>query len=418
MKANNYFYFVCILLSVLDSFMCSASNGIEFIENKHQSLKDSPSYLLSVSEDPHNFQRYLNFRGILLDQTPSSSELLGPSIDLDYTHLQEDTSGKQSHGISSDSRGFYNENDAARATGRLGFFGSSAKQGASGHMSEHAYDGLQRRVHHDSSDRNFYNGISGAHADRRFGGLYNGGHELKQKGLAAAAVGSNGSHRKGHHSSGFHNSYHKDESGNNTTFYDDSADFGGHFFLGSEDGSYMNQADELYGGNYNHGAFKDQVKGRQSNYGLSNAYDAVNGHKQNYGQGRFFDNAAGYAEEEQVKNNERALFTGRNGDSKTYHGANRNHEQLYGGGLKPKFHPTLDEPEHRNSFSSEKRNYYPADGRTYALRKRPSDSLSDYGIDDGARQYSKQYESSASKYLKPQTSAEIGYYGTYRGITY
>lgn len=49
-------------------------------------------------------------------------------------------------------------------------------------------------------------------------------HELKSQ------------HKKGHHKTGFHNSYHKDEQGSNSSFYDDGSDEGGDYAKKSHNG--------------------------------------------------------------------------------------------------------------------------------------------------------------------------------------
>lgn len=43
-------------------------------------------------------------------------------------------------------------------------------------------------------------------------------------------------HKKGHHKTGFHNSYHKDEHGSNSSFYDDGMDEGGNYHRKSQKG--------------------------------------------------------------------------------------------------------------------------------------------------------------------------------------
>ncbi|XP_043515067.1 stress protein DDR48-like isoform X2 [Frieseomelitta varia] len=47
-----------------------------------------------------------------------------------------------------------------------------------------------------------------------------------------------GYYKKGHHRTGFSNNYHKDESGNNSSFYEDSDNEGGHRSSGNTDGYY------------------------------------------------------------------------------------------------------------------------------------------------------------------------------------
>lgn len=47
-------------------------------------------------------------------------------------------------------------------------------------------------------------------------------------------------HKKGHHKTGFHNSYHKDEHGSNSSFFDDGSDEGGDYVQKTHSGMKNN----------------------------------------------------------------------------------------------------------------------------------------------------------------------------------
>lgn len=49
-------------------------------------------------------------------------------------------------------------------------------------------------------------------------------------------VGNKIAHKKGHHKSGFSNSYHKDEQGSNSSFFDDAADEGDQYMYRTQKG--------------------------------------------------------------------------------------------------------------------------------------------------------------------------------------
>ena len=56
----------------------------------------------------------------------------------------------------------------------------------------------------------------------------------------------NGQEKKGYHRSGFVNKYHKDESGNNSSFYEDSSDESGHKGFEGRGGEYREKAADTY----------------------------------------------------------------------------------------------------------------------------------------------------------------------------
>lgn len=85
-----------------------------------------------------------------------------------------------------------------------------------------------------------------------------GDNEFKQHG--------SGDYKKGYHKSGFTNNYHKDESGNKASFYEDSDDERGHRGYDSRGGSYGQKGEDAYrDGRYDSG-YNGRNKGNQGNY--------------------------------------------------------------------------------------------------------------------------------------------------------
>ncbi|KAF5302910.1 hypothetical protein FQA39_LY02090 [Lamprigera yunnana] len=98
--------------------------------------------------------------------------------------------------------------------------------------------------------------------------------------------------KKGHHNSGFHNSYHKDESSNKSSFYDDNDEEGGRLAHISKNGAY---------GNAN--AFKDGVSRFDDSYRLrgnhaGGRYDAGRNYQENLGNNKQYNNEDFYADKE------------------------------------------------------------------------------------------------------------------------
>lgn len=64
----------------------------------------------------------------------------------------------------------------------------------------------------------------------------------QEDGVSIMDEGSKKGHKKGHHKTGFHNTYHKDESGSNSSYFDESLDAGDHFNRNSNKGVFADNA--------------------------------------------------------------------------------------------------------------------------------------------------------------------------------
>lgn len=121
---------------------------------------------------------------------------------------------------------------------------------------------------------------------------YNNEKFQKQGGESVENIGKQAGHKKGHHKSGFKNSYHKEESGSKSSYYDDSDDQGGEYFLNSKQDAYSGDSSSKNRGSYLDGSKylkDDSRRGAYSNEGLYNKdLDA----RQNYHQQKYHDNRA------------------------------------------------------------------------------------------------------------------------------
>lgn len=118
---------------------------------------------------------------------------------------------------------------------------------------------------------------------------YSGYNAKQDKAEDSASSGFKKGHKKGHHKQGFQNSYHKDESSNKSTFFDDSNDEGDQAQYISRLNNYDNQGDRRYHGSHNNGQeyVRDNYQGGGYNrYGDSGLKHA--GH-QDYGNNYYLD---------------------------------------------------------------------------------------------------------------------------------
>lgn len=85
------------------------------------------------------------------------------------------------------------------------------------------------------------------------GDSYEGYNSKKDKAENSEASGFKRGHKKGHHKQGFQNSYHKDESSNKSTFFDDFNDEGDQAQYNSRLNNHDNQGGRSYHGSHNNG---------------------------------------------------------------------------------------------------------------------------------------------------------------------
>ncbi|KAG5886622.1 hypothetical protein JTB14_013070 [Gonioctena quinquepunctata] len=96
-------------------------------------------------------------------------------------------------------------------------------------------------------------------------------------------------HKKGHHKTGFHNSYHKDEQGSNSSFFDDGNDEGDEYVHKTRKGSYGDAAhDSRKGGNLDLSRHSDEQE-KRGQYENSKKYDEDKGNRQLYNKNKYYD---------------------------------------------------------------------------------------------------------------------------------
>lgn len=123
---------------------------------------------------------------------------------------------------------------------------------------------------------------------------YGGYNEKQDKTEDSHTDGFKRAHKKGHQKQGFTNSYHKDESSNKSTYFDDFNDEGDQAGYNSKLNKYDNNGRRSYEGSHNNGQ-----EYSRNNYqgGGSNKYgDVGNKHinHQDYGKKYYLDNSENY----------------------------------------------------------------------------------------------------------------------------
>lgn len=110
-------------------------------------------------------------------------------------------------------------------------------------------------------------------------------------------------HKRKHVKSGFHNTYHKDESGSNSSFYEDSDDKGGKLVYDKRHGVKGDTHGSTYNEGLRDGASKDKLNNRFGGYDTRGSQDRQHftaedqgnrhGHRDGYnrGQGSVFEAA-------------------------------------------------------------------------------------------------------------------------------
>ncbi|KAJ9601183.1 hypothetical protein L9F63_000651 [Diploptera punctata] len=178
--------------------------------------------------------------------------------------------------------------------GTVGFYGAAGQKGSRARLSNDRYAGNQQSARGDRARSGHFHNDAGARTGYNVGRAGYGDRTYGNKQQTIAGIGSQGGHRKGHHSSGFKSSYHKDEAGNKSQFYDDANDQGGHFLYDARDGIYQDRGADAYGGEYDDAAYRDQERGKQGAYGEEAGFNDRSGHQGRYSQDDFRDDKAAY----------------------------------------------------------------------------------------------------------------------------
>ncbi|XP_049825854.1 NKAP family protein-like [Aethina tumida] len=124
---------------------------------------------------------------------------------------------------------------------------------------------------------------SAAHKNHLDEGRYNEDQFAKKASVGSREHGNSVGHSRGFHKSGFHNTYHKDESGSNSSYYDDSDDNGEEAVYENQKGAYGDFRDSHRNGGGLDSARYDLNKGTHKVYnrGDKRGFNDVNERRNN-----------------------------------------------------------------------------------------------------------------------------------------
>lgn len=112
----------------------------------------------------------------------------------------------------------------------------------------------------------------------------------QKEGGTVSDIGNQSVRKKGQHKSGFHNTYNKDESGSNSSYYDDSDENGGEYVRDSQKGTYGDvSARNKQGSNFD-GSYKAQQDGKHGDYNKGGHYNRNVADSQAYNQENDYNN--------------------------------------------------------------------------------------------------------------------------------
>jgi hypothetical protein len=132
-----------------------------------------------------------------------------------------------------------------------GYYDDVADKGSSGREAVNTYDRGLRAQHKKQQDNGYYGDLATqrkAYEDAR---AFHGAQKYGQQARNSQVAGNKGGHKKGHTTSGFTNSYHKDETGKKSEFYDSSNDEGDSFNYKGQDELYNGHGGNAYQGGHN-----------------------------------------------------------------------------------------------------------------------------------------------------------------------
>lgn len=170
-----------------------------------------------------------------------------------------------------------------------GVYDTSAKKGVSNFEAEQGFNLENDRKYVKAEDGGNYaeeNANKNHHLDESD---YAGEKFHDQGGGTVVDLGNQVAHKKGHHRSGFHNSYHKDESGSNSSFYDDGDDVGDQRVFKTHKGTYGDIEKQRNHGSHLEGKDYAKEEGRRGGYNNGGVYEKDLGNKRDYNQKQYYD---------------------------------------------------------------------------------------------------------------------------------
>ncbi|XP_065336340.1 keratin, type I cytoskeletal 9-like [Cloeon dipterum] len=210
-----------------------------------------------------------------------------------------------------------------------GYLDEQEEKGSSGREALSIYDralAAQRRKQHDEG---YYGDVSAKRAGLEDGRLYHGGQQFGQQARNREGLGNRGGHKKGHTTTGFTNSYHKDETGKKTEFYDSSNDEGDKFVYKGRDEAYDGRGSDVYQGGHHNNLYRADSRGRQGNFGGGYDLADTKGHKNDYGRQEYYDQNRDYNRKSAQQD---AKQLGGYYDNGSRHSSAGNTAGYYGGG--------------------------------------------------------------------------------------
>jgi hypothetical protein len=176
------------------------------------------------------------------------------------------------------------------------YYADAGKKGNTGRESLQGYDHNQKSQRRNQEDQGYYGDVSAVKSGYDDGRAYHGGQNYGQQGRNTQSFGTRGGHKKGHHTTGFTNSYHKDESGKKSEFFDSLNDEGDHYNYKGEDDGYSRHGTDAYRGGHQGSAYATDARGKQGHYGAGSALEDSRGSKGDYGRQEYYDRQADYAQ--------------------------------------------------------------------------------------------------------------------------
>ncbi|XP_015175069.1 PREDICTED: uncharacterized protein LOC107065609 isoform X2 [Polistes dominula] len=161
-----------------------------------------------------------------------------------------------------------------------------------------------------------------------------------------------GYYKKGFHNTGFSNSYHKDEAGNKTSFYEDSDDEKGHKSFDKNGDYYENNLKDHFRDGLHNASFKEKNKAKHGNYDNGQRYDDLRARYDEFQNNRRYDDERKYFHDDVGRYDDRNRHYLRDYDYKH----NPYFYQNYRFNIHPKYY--YENPNHIGILRHY-RNYYP-----------------------------------------------------------
>lgn len=173
-----------------------------------------------------------------------------------------------------------------------GVYDFDSNKGISTYLAEDGFHADNQRKQIGDQDAGRYSQGSADDRSVQQQNDYSKDHFYKQGAGGLSNIDRRTGQKLGHHNTGFTNSYHKDETGNRSNFYDISDDQGGGIYQNTQQGLYgdiissNNRNSNLDGGKY----YQDNARfGQYDNQGL---YDNNLGSRRNYNHQNYNDDRA------------------------------------------------------------------------------------------------------------------------------